>query len=96
MLLLAASPEQCLVHVKYHQPEGVHTAKLMDPQSHFSASHQNIAAVLREAKRLGIPRVLYRNSVQQRGARRHLMELIHGGSNIGGVLMDDIEGELRV
>ena len=29
-----------------------------DPQSRFGAGHQNIAAVLQEVERLGIPRVL--------------------------------------
>jgi hypothetical protein len=62
MLLVAADPEQCLTHVKYHQkyhqPECVHAAKRMDLQSRFGAGHQNIAAALHEAERLGIPRVL--------------------------------------
>jgi len=31
---------------------------LTDAQSHFGAGHQNLAAVLGEAERLGIPRVL--------------------------------------
>jgi hypothetical protein len=31
---------------------------LTDPQSRFGAGHQNIARVLEEAERLGIPRVL--------------------------------------
>jgi hypothetical protein len=36
----------------------LHTAALTDPQSHFGAGHQSIAAVLREAEELGIPRDL--------------------------------------
>jgi len=49
---------RCLVHDKYYRLEGVHTVPLTDPQSRFGAGHQNIAAVLQEAERLGIPRVL--------------------------------------
>ena len=48
----------CLVHDKYYRLPGVHTVPLTDPQSHFGAGHQNIAAVRAEAERLGIPRVL--------------------------------------
>jgi len=36
----------------------VHEAKLPDPNSHFGAGHQNIAAVLKEVEQLKIPRVL--------------------------------------
>jgi hypothetical protein len=46
------------VHDKYYRLPGVHTVPLTDPQSHFGAGHQNIAAVRAEAERLGIPRVL--------------------------------------
>jgi hypothetical protein len=49
---------RCLVHDKYYRLPGVHTIALTDPQSHFGAGHQNPAAVLAEAERLGIPRVL--------------------------------------
>jgi hypothetical protein len=49
---------RCLVHDKYYRLPGVHTVALTDPQSHFGAGHQNIAAVLAEAERLRIPRVL--------------------------------------
>ena len=47
-----------LVHDKYYRLEGVDTLPLPDPKSHFGAGHQNIAAVLGEVERLGIPRVL--------------------------------------
>jgi tetratricopeptide (TPR) repeat protein len=47
-----------LVHDKYYRLAGVHTVPLRDPQSHFGGGHQNIAAVLGEVERLGIPRVL--------------------------------------
>ena len=47
-----------LVHDKYYHLDGVHSAALPDPKSHFGAGHQNIAAVLKEAEQLGIPRVL--------------------------------------
>jgi hypothetical protein len=49
---------RCLVHDKYYRLEGVHTVPLTDPQSRFGAGHQNIARVLEEVERLGIPRVL--------------------------------------
>ena len=49
---------RCLVHDKYYRLAGVHTVALTDPQSHFGAGHQNAAAVLAEAERLGIPRLL--------------------------------------
>ncbi len=49
---------QCLVHDKYYRLAGVDTRPLPDPNSHFGAGYQNIAAVLAEAERLGIPRVL--------------------------------------
>jgi len=48
----------CLVQDKYYHLEGVHEAKLPDPNSHFGAGHQNIAAVLKEVEQLKIPRVL--------------------------------------
>jgi len=43
---------------KYYRLPDVHTVALCDPQSHFGAGYQNPAAVLGEAERLGIPRVL--------------------------------------
>ena len=49
---------RCFVHDKYYRLDGVHTVALTDPQSHFGAGHQNIAAVRAEAEKLGIPRVL--------------------------------------
>jgi hypothetical protein len=49
---------RCLVHDKYYRLDGVHTVPLTDPQSRFGAGHQNIARVLEEVERLGIPRVL--------------------------------------
>jgi tetratricopeptide (TPR) repeat protein len=49
---------RCLVHDKYYRLAGVHTVALTDPQSHFGAGHQNVAAVRAEAERLGIPRLL--------------------------------------
>jgi hypothetical protein len=49
---------RCLVHDKYYRLPGVHTVALTDPQSRFGAGYQNIARVLEEAERLGIPRVL--------------------------------------
>ncbi len=49
---------RCLVHDKYYRLPGVHTVALTDAQSHFGAGHQNLAAVLAEVERLGIPRVL--------------------------------------
>jgi len=44
---------RCLVHDKYYHLNGVHEMKLPDPKSHFGADHQNIAAVLHEAEKLG-------------------------------------------
>jgi tetratricopeptide (TPR) repeat protein len=49
---------RCLVHDKYYRLPGVHSVALTDPQSHFGAGHQNIAAVRAEAEKLGIPHVL--------------------------------------
>jgi tetratricopeptide (TPR) repeat protein len=49
---------RCLVHDKFYTLPGVETQPLPDPKSHFGAGHQNIAAVLGEVERLGIPRVL--------------------------------------
>ncbi len=49
---------RCLVHDKYYSLPGVHQLPLPDPKSRFGAGHQNVAAVLGEVERLGIPRVL--------------------------------------
>jgi tetratricopeptide (TPR) repeat protein len=49
---------RCLVHDKYYRLPGVHTLPLTDKKSHFGAGYQNLAAVLGEAERLSIPRVL--------------------------------------
>jgi tetratricopeptide (TPR) repeat protein len=49
---------RALVQDKHYRLAGVHEGALPDPQSHFGAGHQNIAAVLKEAEQLGIPRVL--------------------------------------
>ncbi len=49
---------RCLVHDKYYKLAGVHAAALPDPKSHFGAGRQNLAAVLGEVERLGIPRIL--------------------------------------
>jgi tetratricopeptide (TPR) repeat protein len=49
---------RCLVHDKYYRLPGVQEVALTDPQSHFGAGHQNTAAVLEEAEKLGIPRIL--------------------------------------
>jgi tetratricopeptide (TPR) repeat protein len=50
--------KHCLVHDKYYRLDGVETVPLTDPESHFGAGRQNIAAVLEEVERLGIPRLL--------------------------------------
>jgi tetratricopeptide (TPR) repeat protein len=50
--------DRCLVHDKYYTLPGIDTRPLPDPNSRFGAGHQNIAAVLKEVERLGIPRVL--------------------------------------
>jgi hypothetical protein len=47
-----------LVHDKYYRLSGVETIAQRDPKSHFGAGHQNPPAMLGEAERLGIPRVL--------------------------------------
>jgi tetratricopeptide (TPR) repeat protein len=49
---------RCLVQDKYYKLPGVHQVPFPDPKSHFGAGHQNLAAVLREAEQLGIPRNL--------------------------------------
>lgn len=49
---------RCLVQDKYYHLAGVHEAKLPDPTSNFGVGRQNIAAVLKEAEALGVPRVL--------------------------------------
>jgi len=52
MLSLMLRPlirERSLVHDKYYRPSGVDTVPLLDPKSHFGASHQNIKAVLKKS-----------------------------------------------
>jgi hypothetical protein len=46
-----------------------------------------VGPVKAKFEQLGIPRALYRLSVQQRGVRRHLVELIH---DVAVGHMDDI------
>jgi tetratricopeptide (TPR) repeat protein len=58
MMLWPLIRGRCLVHDKYYTLPGIDTRPLPDPKSHFGAGHQNIAAVLAEVERLGIPRVL--------------------------------------
>lgn len=58
LLLWPLIRQHALVHDKYYELAGVRTVKLSDPKSRFGAGHQNSAAVLEEAERLGIPRVL--------------------------------------
>jgi len=49
---------RCLVHDKYYRLPGMLTIALRDPKSNFGAGHQDLASVLREVDRLGIPRAL--------------------------------------
>jgi hypothetical protein len=49
---------RCLVQDKYYYLNGVNEMELPDPKSHFGVGHQNIAAALEEAEKLGIPRIL--------------------------------------
>ena len=49
---------RCLVHDRHYRLPGVHTLPLPERKGHFGAGHQDIAAVLAEVDRLGIPRVL--------------------------------------
>jgi tetratricopeptide (TPR) repeat protein len=50
--------DRALVQDRYYHLAGVNQVPLPDPQSHFGASHQNIATVLQEAEQLKIPRIL--------------------------------------
>ena len=49
---------RCLVHDRHYRLAGVHTIPLAEREDHFGAGHQNLAAVLAEVERMGIPRVL--------------------------------------
>jgi tetratricopeptide (TPR) repeat protein len=49
---------RCLAHDKYYRLPGVHAVAFTDPQRHFGGGHKNLAKVLEEAERLGIPLVL--------------------------------------
>ncbi|MDB5581029.1 MAG: hypothetical protein JWR80_6205 [Bradyrhizobium sp.] len=49
---------RCLVHDRHYRLPGVHTIPLAERKGHFGAGHQDLAAVLAEVERLGIPRVL--------------------------------------
>jgi tetratricopeptide (TPR) repeat protein len=48
---------RCLVHDRHYRLPGVHTIPLGERKGHFGAGHQNLAAVLAEVDRLGIPRL---------------------------------------
>jgi hypothetical protein len=48
---------RCLVHDRHYRLAGVQTIPLPERKDHFGAGHQNIAAVLAEVDRMGIPRV---------------------------------------
>ena len=48
---------RCLVHDRHYRLPGVHTLPLGECKNHFGAGHQNLAAVLAEVDRLGIPRL---------------------------------------
>jgi tetratricopeptide (TPR) repeat protein len=48
---------RCLVHDRHYRLPGVHTLPLGERKGHFGAGHQNLAAVLAEVDRLGIPRL---------------------------------------
>jgi hypothetical protein len=49
---------RCLVHDRHYRLAGVHTVPLPERKDHFGAGHQNLAAVLAEIERMGIPRVM--------------------------------------
>jgi tetratricopeptide (TPR) repeat protein len=49
---------RCMVHDRHYRLPGVHTIPLAERKDHFGAGHQNLAAVLAEVERMGIPRVL--------------------------------------
>ena len=55
---VAADPQRCLVHDRHYRLAGVHTVPLAERKDHFGAGHQDLAAVLAEVERMGIPRVL--------------------------------------
>jgi hypothetical protein len=55
---MAADPQSLPGAYKHYRLDGVHTAALTDPKSHFDAGHQNLTAVLGEVEQLGIPRLL--------------------------------------
>ncbi|QPF84426.1 hypothetical protein IC762_33275 [Bradyrhizobium genosp. L] len=48
---------RCLVHDRHYRLPGVHSRPLAARKGHFGAGHQNLAAVLAEVDRLGIPRL---------------------------------------
>ena len=48
---------RCLVHDRHYRLSGVATVPLSERKGHFGAGHQNLAAVLAEVDRLGIPRL---------------------------------------
>jgi hypothetical protein len=50
--------QRCLVHDRHYRLPGVHTIPLAERKGHFGAGHQNLATVLAEVERMGIPRVL--------------------------------------
>ena len=50
--------KRCLVHDRHYRLPGVHTIPLAERRDHFGAGHQDLAAVLAEVERMGIPRVL--------------------------------------
>jgi len=49
---------RCMVHDRHYRLAGVHTLPLAERKDHFGAGHQDLAAVLAEVERMGIPRVL--------------------------------------
>ena len=49
--------QRCLVHDRHYRLAGVHTLPLAERKGHLGAGHQNLAAVLAEVERMGIPRV---------------------------------------
>jgi tetratricopeptide (TPR) repeat protein len=49
---------RCLVHDRHYRLPGVQMLPLGERKGHFGAGHQNLAAVIAEVDRLGIPRVL--------------------------------------
>lgn len=49
---------QCLVHDRHYRLAGVHTVPLGERNGHFGAGHQDLASVLAEVDRMGIPRLM--------------------------------------